>query len=108
MHQVEDEAHVVLPDRPTLTHFALAKRSPFGRYLGLSAVDSWPPPFCHVHLRLGLSKEAFETEMTLEIDIVLLDTTENRRRAMVSDCEAPSTSEPPPSLPIFSKEDFQK
>ena len=106
---------VVLPDRPTLCHFAAARSPLFGRYQGHSPVeDSRHPPFRTIPEHLGLSEEAFAAHLTEEIDAVLLESDEERRREREGD-SPPSASTPPLMVPskwdcvkLLSKCDFSK
>ena len=106
--QVDEDLQVVLPDRPSLCHFAPAIASPFSRYLGLPVVQPRPPPFRPVHERLGLSEEAFEALLKEEIDEVLMASEEYRRSMEVSEDDLPSGSVQMPPLQVLSKEDCLK
>lgn len=70
--QLAEDTQVILPDRPTISHFSPAYISPFARYLGIPPAPDRPPPFRPVHTRLGISKSEFDALLTAEIDEVLV------------------------------------
>lgn len=107
VHERQGEDEVVFSDRPTFIHFTPAKRSPFGRYLGLPVEESRPPLFQPVHARFGLTEEAFEAELKLEIDEVLLTAADERERDKEHACCSSSQSASTP-LRILSKDDYLK
>ena len=88
----EEDVITVLPDRPTFFHHTPVKRSPFARYLKLPVEDR-PPSVPPAHVRLGLSKEEFDSRLTAEIDEFLLTEREGRRRDKESAGNVPSSSE---------------
>ena len=103
--QMEDDTHVVLPDRPTFFHFTPAKSSPFARYSKTPITDVRLTPFGPVHACLGLSEEEFEARLTSVIDSVLVPRVDACCRAKELECEAPPSPHPILSLPVMTKED---
>ena len=104
---IDGDPVIVLPDRPTICHFASARCSPFARYLGLPEVTTRPPPpFRSIPERLGISEEDFEAKLVSEIDEALLEFEEERRRS--SEVEPPLLPPPlDPHVPLvpLTKED---
>lgn len=99
----EDITQVILPDRPTICHFSYA--SPYAHYRGLPPAAPKPPPFRPIHARLGISESEFEARITSEIDEVLFEVEEERRRARAPTPSTLVEEAPSSSLKPLSKED---
>ena len=108
--QIAKDSRKVLPDRPTFFHFTPTIRPPYAKYrknlnTEVPTPSSPPPPFRHIHERLGLSEDEFQTRLQEEIDSIL-------EPPEVICCERPcahneetpaALSDPSPSLTPMTK-----